>query len=156
MAQAKEPLPKVDILPGRFVPRQGHKARDHAVYSTAAPFEVAVTVGERWSYVELRDTEGDRMRIVSVVQGNDRQYVRQAEAIAKGIVSALPEAAAPSAIALVTRLADVRQARIAECETEIENGERFSDRHAEEAYTASLERGALLKTRAIIRREAAK
>ena len=130
---------------------QAKERRDHAVYSTAAPFEVAVTMGKRWCYVELRHEEGDR-KIVSVVQGNDRHHVRQAEAMAKAVVAALPEATAPAAAALLARMAKARLSRI----EEITENEPPSDHHAEEIAACDAESVVLLKARALIQSETAR
>ena len=124
---------KVDVLPGRLPLRRGYEARTHKVYQAGPLFALAVTVGRLWSYVELRDADGDRLRIVSVLQGNTDSHIADAER--------------PADTAAVT-LAEARQKRI-EAITDAE-GFTDSETDGEEAYTLSLERGALTKARSLI------
>ena len=140
---------RVDVLPGRFVPRRGHNPRTHKVYQAGPLFTVAVTVGRRWSYVELRDADGDRLRIVSALQGITDSHITDAERQADTAAVTLAEATGPAALAFVNQLAEAGQKRI----EDIENDERPSEAHAEEAYVCSLERAALTKARTLIRRE---
>ena len=110
-----------------------------------------MTVGRLWSYVELRDADGDRLRIVSVLQGNTDSHIADAERQADTAAVTLAEATGPAALAFVERLAEARQKRI-EAITDAE-GFTDSETDGEEAYTLSLERGALTKARSLIRRE---
>ena len=140
---------KVDVLPGRLPLRRGYEARTHKVYQAGPLFALAVTVGRRWSYVELRDADGDRLRIVSALQGNTDSHIADAERQADTAAVTLAEATGPAALAFVNQMAEARQKRI----EDIENDERPTEHHAEEAYVCSLERAALTKARSLIRRE---
>ena len=142
---------RVDVPPGRFVPTRGHEARTHKVYQAGPLFALAVTVDRRWSYVELRDADGERLRIVSVLQGNTDSHIAEAERQADTAAVTLADATGPAALAFVNQMAEARQKRI----EDIENDERPTEHHAEEAYVCSVERAALTKAGALIRREVA-
>ncbi|MDE2761579.1 MAG: hypothetical protein OXK74_02175 [Gemmatimonadota bacterium] len=146
--------PTVDVPSGRSVPQRGRKVRDQRVYRTGM-FNVAVTADKRWAYVEVRDPDGKRLIIVSVVQGVTRQHIRQAEQQANAVAVALADAAGPGALAFVDRMAAARQSRIDAIDATRDHGV-LDDEAAEEAYDLSLERAALTKTRALIRREIAR
>ena len=144
---------KADVLPGRFYPRREYKPRTHKVYPAGPLFMVAVTVGRRWSYIELRDADGHRLRIVGILQGITDSDIADAERMAETSASTLAQATGPAALAFVEQMAEARQKRI-DAITDAE-GYTDSEKDGEEAYTLSLERAALTKARSLIERQIA-
>lgn len=140
--------PRVDILPSRPAPTKRGEKRTHKVYAAGA-LVVAVAIGERWTYVEVRDRNDRCLRIVGVLQGVTERHVTDAEQQANAAAGALIEAAPVLALSIVGQMAVRRQQRI----TAIDDDEEPSEALAEEAYGLSLERAALTKAATLIQRD---
>ena len=80
-----------------------------------------------------------------VLQGNTDSHIAEAERQADTAAVTLADATGPAALAFVNQMAEARQKRI----EDIENDERPTEHHAEEAYVCSVERAALTKARTL-------